>query len=221
MGELFALHLARRLNDAPAVRHYASLVDNHPEGQLLCAYRRARRADGLEALARRFHTELGRTHSSFYGENHLNQVAVRIERRTIAVAVFRNGHLEYSDSRQLSSARDKAVGSAVGFLLWLLERFPVPFATLEAIPADVEIQRLAIHGAICGILRERALSICEVPKAELLESCGQPPLKSRSQLRQVATAIWPILSGTHSKLFIQDAAILGLHVQTERQFIIN
>jgi hypothetical protein len=48
-----------------------------------------------------------------------------------------------------------------------------------------------------------------------------PPLKSRSQLREVATAIWPILAGTHAKLFIQDAAILGLHVQTERLFIIN
>lgn len=111
--------------------------------------------------------------------------------------------------------------SAVGFIDWLLARFRVNFATLEEIPHGQEIQRRILHDSICTILRERALSIWEVPRRELLEACGHPPLKSRSQLREVATAIWPILAGTHAKLFIQDAAILGLHVQTERLFIIN
>jgi hypothetical protein len=55
----------------------------------------------------------------------------------------------------------------------------------------------------------------------LLEACGHPALKSRGELREVATAIWPVLIGTHAKVFIQDAAILGLYVQNERLFIIN
>jgi hypothetical protein len=221
MQELFAVHLARKLNDIAAVRHYVSLVDSHSEAQLLCAYRRARPAAGHGDLGRRFHAELERTHTSDHYPSHVNQISIRIERRTVAAAVFRGGHLEYSDARQLSSIRDKAIASAVGFIEWLLDHFPVHFATLESIPSGKEIQRRALHDAICQILRERALSIYEVPREELLEACGNPPLKSRVQLREVATAIWPILAGTHANLFIQDAAILGLHVQTERLFIIN
>ena len=221
LEDLFGVHLARRLNDVRAVRHYASLADTHPEGQLLCAYRRARRAEGHADLPRRFHQELERTHASDSFESYVSQIAIRIERRTVAAAIFRSGHLEYSDARQLSSSRDKAIASAAGFIEWLLDRFPVPFATLETIPNGHEIQRRALHDAVCRLLRERTLSICEVPRHELLEACGQPPLKTRSQLRAVATAIWPILAGTHAKLFIQDAAILGLHIQTQRLFIIN
>jgi hypothetical protein len=219
--ELFALHLARKLNDAAAVRHYVSLVDAHSEGQLLCAYRRAKRTDALANLARRFHVELERTRANGSYQHHVNQISIRIERRTVAAAIFRTGHLEYSDSRQLSSVHEKAAASAAEFIEWLLEHFPVQFATLESIPNGQEIQRRVLHDAICHTLRERALSIYEVPRQELLDACGHPSLKSRSQLRKVAIAIWPILAGTHAKLFIQDAAILGLHVQTERLFIIN
>jgi hypothetical protein len=221
LQEFFALRLARKLDDAPAVRHYVSLADTYPEAQLLCAYRKARRAEGPVDLGRRFHVELERTHSNGYQNGYVSQISIRIERRTVAAAIFYGGHLEYSDSRQLSSAHNKAEASAVGFIDWLLGRFPVEFATLESIFNGHDIQRRVLHDAICRKLRERALSIWEVPRMELLEACGHPPLKSRAQLREVATAIWPILDGTHAKLFIQDAAILGLHVQTERLFIIN
>jgi hypothetical protein len=221
MEELFAVHLARKLNDIAAVRHYVSLVDSHSEAQLLCAYRRARPSTGPGDLSRRFHAELQRTRTSNHYPIHVDQISIRIERRTVAATVFRGGHLDYSDARQLSSMRDKAVTSAVGFIEWLLDHLPVHFATLESISNGTEIQRRALHDAICRVLRERALSIYEVPREELLEACGHPPLKSRAQLRQVSTAIWPILAGTHAKLFIQDAAILGLHVQMERLFIIN
>jgi hypothetical protein len=221
LSEFFASHLARKLNDAAAIRHYVSLADNHSEGQLLCAYRRAKRTEGNVDLARRFNLELERTHLGDYHDSHFDQISIRIERRTVSAAIFQNGHLEYSDARQLSSSRNKAEASAIGFVDWLLERFPVHFATLEAIPNGQDIQRRVLHDSVCAILRDRALSIWEVPRQELLDACGHPPLKSRAQLREVATAIWPILAGTHAKLFIQDAAILGLHVQTERLFIIN
>jgi hypothetical protein len=221
LSEFFASHLARKLNDTHAIRHYVALADSHSEGQLLCAYRRAKRTEANIDLARRFHIELERIHSNDYYDNHVSQISIRIERRTVSAVIFQNGHLEYSDARQLSSTRNKAEASAVGFIDWLLGRFPIHFATLEAIPEGQDIQRRVLHDSICSLLREMALSIWEVPRKELLDSCGHPPLKSRSQLREVATAIWPILAGTHAKLFIQDAAILGLHVQTERLFIIN
>ena len=66
------------------------------------------------------------------------------------------------------------------------------------------------------------LPIWEVPKSAFCwKLAATRRLKSRSELREIATSIWPILIGTHAKVFIQDAAVLGLHVQTERLFIIN
>src|ERR1700691_3010603 len=99
LQEFLASHLARKLNDSPAIRHYISLADNHSEGQLLCAYRRAKRIEGNVDLARRFHMELERTHPGDYHDGHLSQISIRIERRTVAAAIFHGGHLDYSDAR--------------------------------------------------------------------------------------------------------------------------
>jgi hypothetical protein len=220
-SDLFALRLAQKLGEAPAVRHFVVLGDSHTETQLLSAYRRTLRANGGEDRGRRFHAELERTHAN---GNHVPQaslISIRVERRAVAAAIFNGDHLEYADARQLSSARDKALSSAVGFINWMLERFPVESAALESIPNGHEFQRRILHETICQTLRDRILPIWEVPKIVLLEGCGQPPLKSRAELREVATSIWPILAGTHAKVFIQDAAMVGLHVQTERVFMIN
>ena len=221
VSELFALRLAQKLGDAPAARHYLALADNYTEAQLLSAYRRTVRAAGNGDRGKRFHVELERIHSNGNHDHCTSLISIRVERRAVAAAIFHGDHLEYTDSRQLSSVQDRAFASAVGFINWMLERFPVESAALEAIPNGHEFQRQILHKAICGALRERMLPIWEVVKGDLLEGYGHPPLKSRKDLREVATAIWPILAGTHAKVFIQDAAILGLHVQTERLFIIN
>ncbi len=219
--DLFALRLSQKLNDAAAVRHYVELVDEYSEPQLLSAYRRTLRAHGQGDLGRRFHAELKAMHANGQQNRSDSLISVRIERRTIAIAIFQGEHLEYADARQLSSDREKAVRSATGFIGWIFNRFVVESAALEAILNGHEIQRRALHDAICSTLREQGLPIWEIPKAILLEACGHPPLKSRTQVRAIATTIWPILSGTNAKLFIQDAAVLGLHIQTERLFIIN
>lgn len=221
LSEMFALRLAQKLGDARAVRHFVTLASSYPAGQLLCAYRRALRAGANGDLGRRFHSELERTRPDGHHLCQPGLIAIRIERRAVAAAIFHGDHLEYTDARQLSSIRDKAVGSAAGFIHWLLARFDVDSAALESIPNGHEIQRRVLHDAICQALRDRATSIREIPKAALLEGCGHPALKTRAQLRGIATSVWPILEGTHAKVFIQDAAILGLHVQTERLFIFN
>jgi hypothetical protein len=219
--DLFALRLAQKLNDSPSVRHYATLADRHSEAQLLLAYRRALRGNGHADPGRRFQVELQRAHANGNHDRNTTLISIRVERRAVAAAVFHGEHIEYADARQLSSARDKALSSALGFIHWMLGRFAVESAALEAIPNGYEFQRRVLHDAICQGLRDRMLPIWEIPKVVLLEGCGHPPLKSRAELREVATTIWPILSGTHAKVFVQDAAILGLHVQTERLFILN
>ena len=165
--------------------------------------------------------ELERGHSNSNHDHRINLISIRVERRAVAVAIFHGEHLEYTDSRQLSSAHDRALDSALGFIEWILDRFPVESATLEVIPNGDEFHRQVLQSAIHTTLRERGLPIWEIPKTDLLTGYGHPPVRSRRELREIATAIWPILAGTHAKVFIQDAAILGLHVQTERIFIIN
>jgi hypothetical protein len=219
--ELFALRLAQKLDDVSAVGHYLALVDSHSESQLLCAYRRTLQGHPSGDLGRRFVAELARVHTNGHHQQQPDLMAVRVERRSVAAAVFHGDHLEYADARQLSSARDKALASAVGFVNWMLSRFPVESVALESIPNGNEFQRRVIHESICVSLRDQMLPMWEIPKLVLLEGYGNPMLKSRAQLRETATNIWPILAGTHAKVFIQDAAALGLHVQTERLFIIN
>ena len=220
-ADLFSLRLAQKLDDAAAVRHYVSLADRHPQGQMVSAYRRTKRAQRNGNLGRQFLAELGRVHSNASHNGWARLISIRVARRAVAAAVFYGDQLEYTDARQLSSTHDRALSSAVGFINWMLNRFPVESAALEAITNEKESQRRVLHNAIGETLRNRLLPIWEIPKTALLDGCGHPPLKSRGELREIASTIWPILAGTHAKVFIQDAAILGLHVQIERLFIIN
>ena len=149
-------------------------------------------------------------------------ISIRVERRAVAAAIFRGDHLEYADARQLSSARDKALASAVGFINWMLNRFPVESAALESIPNGHEFQRRVIHDAICADAAGPHVADLgdsqDCAARRVRSSAAQIPCSSFARL---PPSIWPILGGTHAKVFIQDAAIFGLHVQTERLFIIN
>jgi hypothetical protein len=219
MADLLALRLARKLNDAEAVRHYAELAAQYSEAELLSAFRRTVNSGAHSDPGRRFHVEL--RHSAGNGGNgHSSHIAaVRVERRAIAVAIFNGEQLSYTQVRQLSSARDKALASAVGFMNWITDQFHLDSATIESIPSGDKIQRQALNQTVIGVLRERLLPIWEVGKRDLFEAYGYPALKSRKELRQIVTDIWPVLTGSNGQSFIQDAAAIGLHVQIERWFL--
>jgi hypothetical protein len=219
--DIFALRLAQKLNDASAAAHYAMLAAEHSEAHLLTAYRRTLRESSNGDLARRFHRELERAGDPGSDHRRAKLLAIRVERRAIAAAIFHGEHLEYTQVRQLSSSREKALASAIGFVNWLLDSFAVESAALEAILNGDEIQRQILSDTIQRVLRERVLPIWQIPKTQVFEAFGHPPLRSRKELREAITTIWPVLAGTKGKSFIQDAAALGLYVQTERLFIIN
>src|SRR4051794_20739893 len=87
-GELFALRLASKLNDIVAVPHYVELVEQHSEESLLVAYRRVFASGTVSNPARRFHAELVRLNGRNGHESATKWlIAVRIERRAVAVAV--------------------------------------------------------------------------------------------------------------------------------------
>jgi hypothetical protein len=217
--DFFALRLATRLNDSGATRHYAQLADQYSESQLLLAYHRAIASGGNMSFARRFHEQLealGEKHGLYPQKNRL--IAIRIERRTIAIAILNANHLDFTDVRHLSSSPDKALGSAASFVTRAVDRFALKSAALEHIPNGDEVQRLLLHQVTTQALAERAMSVTETPKKDLFLAFSHPPLRSRTELRQVMSTIWPVLDHDSGRPFTQDAAALGLYVQTERLF---
>jgi len=218
-GELFALRLASKLNDVIAVRHYVELVEQHSEESLLIAYRRVFASGTVSDPARRFHVELARLNGRNGHESAIKWlIAIRIERRAVAVAVSYGTMLEHAQVRQLSSSSDKAIASAAIFIERILERFPAESVVVEVIPDSQEYQRLQIFRAVTEILTSQGATISHVTKHEVFEAFGHPRLKSRKELRAVIGAIWPILGDYGGSLYIQDAVALGLYVQTECLF---
>lgn len=217
--DIFALRLARKLRDEAAASHYARLTEQHTLGRLLVAHRSALRTGHGGDLGRRFHAELERISEDQPRPRTSTLLALRIERRCIAVAVFVGTRVDYTEVRHLSSSKDKALGSAVRFVTWLLHCFKVDSAALEMISSPANIHRRSLSDLVEQTLRDNLLSIYRIPKSEVFEAFGEPRLRSRRELRELVVGIWPILQGGKAKALIQDAAALGLHVQTERLFI--
>ena len=148
----------------------------------------------------------------------LAMAAIKVERRSVAVAILTNGNLEYTQVRQLSSAADKADASAVGFINWTVATFGIASAALERIQNGSEIRRAQLTELLLTTFRDAGIPLWEVSKQELFEAYGMPPLRTRKELRRVVVTIWPILKVQNGDGGILDAVALGLYVQTERLF---
>ncbi len=216
--EFLALRLAQRLGEGSIAQHYADLAEQYSEGQLLIAYRRA--LTGHFDVARRFHAELEPLENRHFGtESRGRLAAIRIDRRAVAVAILNGEHLHHTDACQLSSSPEKALDSAVGFITRrVLDKFDFESAALEIIPNCHEVQRAILHRATVRALGAKAIGILETSKDELFQAFGHPPLRSRKELREIMSQIYPALDQEPGAPWIHDAAALGLYVQTERLF---
>lgn len=217
--EFFAFCLARELGEPFAAEHYVELLAQYSEDTLISAFHRATRKNNGSDLARSFHVELSKSHGN--GGNGISHalLAIKVERRSIAAAIFNGDHLDYTQVRQLSSVAPKALASTDGFLNWLLANFDIESAAVETIPAGIEVRRSELSRAIVATLRRSGLPIWEVTKEQVFESYGHPKLSSRPQVRKVIGAIWPVLGSGNGQNQLLDAVALGLWVQTERRFL--
>jgi len=144
--------------------------------------------------------------------------AFRVERRSIAVAVFIGTRLDYADSRELAAAHNKAEASAVSFINWVVSAFHISSAAIETYENGEEAFRAQLSGAVQDSLVASGVFIWQVSKAELLEAFCHPSARSRKDVRQVITNIWPILLSKRVSGAKLDAVAIGLYVQTERLF---
>ena len=219
--EFFALRLAQKLNEPAAAQHYAELAARRSEATLLLAYRRAsNHGRPSPDLARRFHVELAAAREQEDHSHPKQLLAVKVERRSVAVAVFIGSKLDYHDARSLSSQPDKAESSALGFLRWVISNCEIESACVERMTNGNEIRRAVLNQAAFNMLRADGIPLWEVSKAELLGAYSHPPLQTRQELRQAAHSIlWAMFNTDKPNCQEIDAAALGLHVQTERSFL--
>jgi hypothetical protein len=219
--EYFALRLASLLGEPEAAAHYATLASQYPRDKLLVAYRRAvSRSQSDQSPPKAFHDCLSVAGTG--GTDSVSRprlLAVRIERRAVAVAVFSGLHLEGRRVLQLSSDPDRAQASAIGFIREVLLENPCPSAAMETVADD--ISRAAIYQAMLEEFRSEGVSLWEIPAKTVLKSLCYPPLKSRSELHELMQEIWPVQGLKQSELCALDAFALGLYVQTERLFALD
>ena len=98
--------------------------------------------------------------------NHSRLASFKIERRSLAAAVFVGEQIDYTHVRQLSSDHAKAESSAVGFAQWIVTTFETQAATVDdrllirkhAEPSSPprSSPRCARTGSRCGRSRNRS-----------------------------------------------------------------
>ena len=148
--------------------------------------------------------------------NELTLAALSFERRTVALAVFTNSHLENVLIRHLPEEMTKAMQSLTAFLNITIDLQHIQFMVLPLPTTGISKRAEMLNRTAVQTLRIAGIPLIQVSEQQLLESYGLPSLESREQLRRSARTIWPSLNNvkaTHGSL---DAALLGLHVQIER-----
>ena len=147
-----------------------------------------------------------------------SQLAVTVvSRRAISVAVFSDHNLNYAETKHLSSNLPQALDSSSGFIRWVIAKFRVSLVGMQGAD-EPETRSAELISAIVALLREEGIPVWAAKKQELFEAFATPPLKSRQQLRTVASWIWPVIERTPENDFLLDALVIGLYIQTERMF---
>lgn len=149
---------------------------------------------------------------------HSNLASFKIERRRVSVAIFVDERLDYTASRELPSLYTKALDSACRYVDWVRLSFRIEGAALEESQSDPKAWKSRFTREIIRQLRDSGVPIFEVRKDELLASFAHPPLRYRTQLREVVSSMWPILATKEKNASLLDAAALGLFVQVEKIF---
>src|SRR5436190_4861708 len=131
--DLFVLRLSQKLGEPAAAEHYAELARVHNDETLLLAYRRTLNHGHLPRdLSASFHVELASAKEQNGHHDETDRLlSIKVERRSIAVAVFIGQTLDFHDVRNLASQPEKAEASAIGFFNWVISNCEIESAALE------------------------------------------------------------------------------------------
>lgn len=214
--DYFVLRLARGLDEPEAAQHYAVLASQYSEQKLLCAYRHALSKNHRNP-ARVFHEYLrSLPPNGKNGSFRARLLAVRLERRAVAVAVFSGTHVIGWRVRQLSSDQRKAEATLAGFIRSMLGEHDCQSVAMENTMADT--LRDTLKTTVMEQCRDMCISVWEISRDSVLKSLAHPAPANREEVRQLMTRLWPIPGLKSSEQCVLDALAMGLYVQTERIF---
>jgi hypothetical protein len=142
-------------------------------------------------------------------------VAIRVQRRSLSIAVFAGTHLEHAEVYNLSSNNRKAEESTIGYGRRLINDFGISAASMEW-ARNGDLRKTILTDMLVESFRDSGIQVFQADKQELFEAFGMPPLGTRKELGSVVITIWPSLNTPGFSSSVFDAAALGLFIQTER-----
>lgn len=213
-AEFIALQIARALDDEQNAADYLLLSRRYTIPAVVHAYGTVRqhRKSGWPVLPH-FRAVLEEQSGKEPGFPNLPLLAIRIERRCVALVCFNGIRLEYARSRNIPITRGEA--TVAGFIQWALAQFAGVSVVLEAEGAEGSTRRELLQTAV-AVVRAAAVPLWEIPETELFEAFGQPGYKTRGQFRAAANHIFPTLRTRFCGRAGLDAAGLALLVQSKR-----
>ena len=141
-------------------------------------------------------------------------LAIKIRRRSVALAVFSGQSLEYVATLQLSNEPGAVIDSVARLVAQALEHFNPALAAL-GIGRIRESSRVStVMKFTEEMLTSRGIPVWKVKDQILLESYATPKLKSCGQMRSIVASFWPHLSPRQMSAF--EAVALGFYIQIER-----
>jgi len=143
-------------------------------------------------------------------------VSFSIGRRSIAAAVFKGAKLEFWQTRSFQSTAEGAGNAVTAFFNWIVSAFEIESAVLEELPQELQTRNAFLSRLVEDHMREHGIPIFKASEEDLLGAYGEPPLRTRAELRRRAVAMFPQLTNPPAQKELLDAAVLGLYYQTER-----
>jgi hypothetical protein len=145
-------------------------------------------------------------------------MSVKVERRKVAVTIFRSLEIEHTQVRHLSVNVADATARTGAFISWLVATYQPHLVAIYKLPSDdADTQRFCVGSEIVSVLRYAGIPIWDIGRDELYQYFASPPLVSSRQLREVARRLWPNITGASSAALL-EAAALGLFVQIKRLY---
>jgi hypothetical protein len=143
-------------------------------------------------------------------------LVLRVSRRAIAAAVLRDDDLSFFDGRHLTSNRARAIAGAARYVTRLLD---TTMATRVAIEAAVTegSQTVAVLEQLKTVFAERKISAIAVAIEDVLRAFGMPALRTRRELRELASRLFPQCSQIQSQVrsYLLDAAAAALFAESQ------
>lgn len=141
-------------------------------------------------------------------------LAIKVRRRSVAVAVFSDRSLEHISALQLCNEPEIVTDTVARFIATILENFRPDSAAIGMRRTKHGNRVSALIETTETMLRSGGIPFWEIEDQHLLESYAVPKLKNQKQLRAIVGSFWPHVS--ERQLTGYEAAALGLYVQVER-----